>query len=267
MLFSWWWRGSRLTRSRWTGRWWRGHGEGATTGRRAVTRRRWPHRLVLPIVQKYSSWGLMPGTKCVTAAGWKFDGAGVRIGAGKPRPIGCGCGRKLMVATVQLARMSCTQRQRSGGAARDEAHIGGRRAVGWSGVVGIVCGCGSGRTRNVMVAVVQLPWTSCHVCWHMHCIPLTARSSSRENMFQRYHFSDKILEISLVFTHGFTLARANHNKCFVKKCILMFPAMHGHLTSYRRRPHGHLAAGCATDPNSIFFRRLGAPDAVHFYKM
>ena len=90
----------------------------------------------------------------------------------------------------------------------------------------------------------------------MHCIPLTARSSSRENLFQRYHFSDKILEISLVFTHGITPARVNHNRCFVKKCILMFPAMHGHLASYRRRPHGHLAARCATDPNSIFFQTI-----------
>ena len=48
-------------------------------------------------------------------------------GAGIPRPIGCGCGRKLMVAAVQLARMSCTQRQTSGGAERDEAHVGGMR--------------------------------------------------------------------------------------------------------------------------------------------
>ena len=59
-------------------------------------------------------------------------------GAGKPRPIGCGCGRKLMVATVQLAHMSCTQRQRGGAAERGEAHVGGRGAVGWRGVVGIV---------------------------------------------------------------------------------------------------------------------------------
>ena len=69
-------------------------------------------------------------------------------GAGKPRPIGCVCGRKLMVAAVQLARMSCTQRQRSGGAERDEVHIGGHRAVGWSSVVGITCGCGSGRNKK-----------------------------------------------------------------------------------------------------------------------
>ena len=69
-------------------------------------------------------------------------------GAGKPRPIGCVCGRKLMVTAVQLARMSCTQRQRSGGAERDEAHVGGRRAVDWSGVVGIACGCGSGRNKK-----------------------------------------------------------------------------------------------------------------------
>ena len=46
-------------------------------------------------------------------------------GAGKLRPIGCVCGRKLLVAAVQLARMSCTQRQRSDGAERDEAHVGG----------------------------------------------------------------------------------------------------------------------------------------------
>ena len=53
-----------------------------------------------------------------------------------------------MVATVQLARMSCTQRQRSSGAERDEAHVEGRRAMGWSGVVGIACGCGSGRNKK-----------------------------------------------------------------------------------------------------------------------
>ena len=46
-------------------------------------------------------------------------------GAGKPRQIGCVCSRKLMVAAVQLAHMSCTQRQRSGGAERDEGHVGG----------------------------------------------------------------------------------------------------------------------------------------------
>ena len=51
----------------------------------------------------------------------------IRCGAGKPCPIGCGCGRKLMVAAVQLARMSCTQRQRSGGPEKDEAHVGGMR--------------------------------------------------------------------------------------------------------------------------------------------
>ena len=62
--------------------------------------------------------------------------------------IVCGCGRNLMVAAVQLAHMSCTQRQRSGGAERDEAHVGGRRAMGWSGVVGIACGCGSGRNKK-----------------------------------------------------------------------------------------------------------------------
>ena len=83
-----------------------------------------------------------------------------RSGAGKPRPIGCVCGRNLMVAAVQLACMSCTQGQRSHGAKRGEAHARGHGVVGWSGVVGIACGSG----RNVMVVVVQLPWTSCHVC-------------------------------------------------------------------------------------------------------
>ena len=34
--------------------------------------------------------------------------------------------------------------------------------------------------------------------------------------FSRYQFSDKILEISLVFTHGITPAWVNHNRCFVK---------------------------------------------------
>ena len=87
-----------------------------------------------------------------------------RSGEGKPHPIWCGYGRKLMVTAVQLARMSCTQRQRSGGAERDEAHVGGRRAVGWSGVVEIGVGVAVVETRNVMVAMVQLPWTSCHVC-------------------------------------------------------------------------------------------------------
>ena len=94
-------------------------------------------------------------------------------GAGKLHPIGYGCGRKLMVAAVQLARMSCTQMQMSSAAERGEEHIGGRGAVGWSGIVGIMCGSG----RNVMVTVVQLPWTSCHVYGHMHCIPITGRSS------------------------------------------------------------------------------------------
>ena len=63
-------------------------------------------------------------------------------GAGKPRPNGCVCGTKLMVAAVQLARMSCTQRQRGGAAERGEAHVGGRGAMGWSGVMGIACGSG-----------------------------------------------------------------------------------------------------------------------------
>ena len=47
--------------------------------------------------------------------------------------------------------------------------------------------------------------------------------------FSRYQFSDKILEISLVFTHGITPAWVNHNRCFVKNCILMFCEMHEHL--------------------------------------
>ena len=62
--------------------------------------------------------------------------------------MGCGCGRKLMVVVVQLAHMSCIETQGSGGAERDEAHVGGRRAVGWSGVVEIACVCGSGRNKK-----------------------------------------------------------------------------------------------------------------------
>ena len=74
--------------------------------------------------------------------------------------ITCGYGKNLMLAAFQVAHMSCTQRQRGGAAERGEAHVGGRGAVGWSSVVGIVCGSG----RNVIVVVVQLPWTGCHVC-------------------------------------------------------------------------------------------------------
>src|SRR3989337_1898872 len=44
--------------------------------------------------------------------------------------------------------------------------------------------------------------------------------------YSRYQFFDKILKISLVFTHGITPAWVNHNMCFVKKSILMFRAMH-----------------------------------------
>ena len=38
------------------------------------------------------------------------------------------------------------------------------RAALWESRVGVAVV----ETRNVMVAVVQLPWTSCHVCWHMY---------------------------------------------------------------------------------------------------
>ena len=51
--------------------------------------------------------------------------------------ITCGCGRNLMLAAFKVAHMSCTQRQRGGAAERGEAHIGGRGAVRWRGVVGI----------------------------------------------------------------------------------------------------------------------------------
>jgi hypothetical protein len=56
--------------------------------------------------------------------------------------IACGCGRNLMLAAFKVAHMSCTQRQRGGAAERGEAHVGGRGAVGWSGVVGIASGSG-----------------------------------------------------------------------------------------------------------------------------
>ena len=39
--------------------------------------------------------------------------------------IACGYGKNLMLAAFKVAHMSCTQRQRSGGAQRDEAHVGG----------------------------------------------------------------------------------------------------------------------------------------------
>ena len=56
--------------------------------------------------------------------------------------IMCGCGRNLMLAAFQVAHMSCTRRQRGGTAERGEEHVGGRGAVGWSGVVGIASGNG-----------------------------------------------------------------------------------------------------------------------------
>ena len=56
--------------------------------------------------------------------------------------IACDCGRNLMVAAFQVAHMSCTQRQRGGAAERGEAHVGGRGAMGWRGVVGIASGSG-----------------------------------------------------------------------------------------------------------------------------
>ena len=51
--------------------------------------------------------------------------------------IACGCGRNLMLAAFKVGHMSCTQRQKGGAIERGEAHIGGRGAVGWRGVVGI----------------------------------------------------------------------------------------------------------------------------------
>ena len=42
-------------------------------------------------------------------------------------------------------------------------------AASWESHVGVAVV----ETRNMMVAVVELPWTSCHVYGHMHCIPIT----------------------------------------------------------------------------------------------
>ena len=56
--------------------------------------------------------------------------------------IAWGYGRNLMLAAFKVAHMSCTQRQRAGAAEWGEAHVGGRGAVGWSGVVGIAIGSG-----------------------------------------------------------------------------------------------------------------------------
>ena len=50
-------------------------------------------------------------------------------------------------------------------------------------------------------------------------VTTTPHSSSSYHFlmkFSRYHFFDKILKISLVFTHGITPAWVNHNGCFVK---------------------------------------------------
>ena len=49
-----------------------------------------------------------------------------------------------------------------------------------------------------------------------HLISHLSRDISFSMKSSRYHFSDKILEISLVFTHGITPAWVNHNRCFVK---------------------------------------------------
>ena len=46
-------------------------------------------------------------------------------------------------------------------------------------------------------------------------------------LFTLSHISRDIIS----FTDGITPTRVNHNKCFIKKCILMFRAMHGHLAS------------------------------------
>ena len=62
--------------------------------------------------------------------------------------ITCDRGRNLMLAAFKVAHMSCTQRQRSDGAERDDVHTGERSAVRWSGIVGIACGCGSGRNKK-----------------------------------------------------------------------------------------------------------------------
>ena len=62
-----------------------------------------------------------------------------------------------------------------------------------------------------------------------HLISHLSRDIIFSMKFSRDRFSDKILEISLVFTHGITPAWVNHNRCSVKKCILMFRAMHENL--------------------------------------
>ena len=49
-----------------------------------------------------------------------------------------------------------------------------------------------------------------------HLISHLSRDTIFSIKFLRYHFSDKILVISLVFTHGITPASVNHNRCFVK---------------------------------------------------
>ena len=51
---------------------------------------------------------------------------------------------------MRLAHLSAKERQGKEviATSEDPCTRWGRRAVGWSGVVGIVCGCGSGRNKK-----------------------------------------------------------------------------------------------------------------------
>ena len=48
-------------------------------------------------------------------------------GAGKPRPIGCVYGRKLMVAAISAGPHVMHTKAEERGAERDEGHVGGMR--------------------------------------------------------------------------------------------------------------------------------------------
>src|SRR5215216_5215782 len=92
-----------------------------------------------------------------------------------------------------------------------------------------------------------------------HLISHLSRDNIFSMKFSRYHFFDKILEISLVFTHGITPAWVNHNRCFVKKCILMFRAMHGHLAStkkYQREMRSRETEFCVCERERYFTTRV-----------
>ena len=70
--------------------------------------------------------------------------------------------------------------------------------------------------------------------------------------FSRYHFFDKILEISLVFTHGITPAWVNRNRCFVKNASWCSLQCTGILLVIEEGHTGILPQGVPPTQTSIF---------------